>query len=313
MQTRSCLGLFAVVYGTSLSVAHSFVSNINIDNLSYDGFHPTAPNADPLAIGWSTTAFDQGYVNQTGYTTDDIICHRGSRNAHAHALVSAGDHIQIQWNGWPMSHKGPVMDYLASCGDGQLCEKVDKDDLRFFKISELGLINGSDATAGPGGLWATDLLIANNNSWVVEIPPQIKPGFYVLRTEIIALHNASNPKGKGNTTWIGAQNYPQCLNLRIAGNGSLLPAGTLGKELYNPDDPSVNLDIYKGLSTYKIPGPTLISVAETEKVTQSHPVPTGPGPIYTGTATTPVSFQVTATSLAVVSSTLIATTITSKQ
>ncbi|KAI1307075.1 lytic polysaccharide monooxygenase [Xylaria venustula] len=280
MSTYHFTSLVVLAYGASLSVSHGFVSNINIDRLMYDGFHPPTPNADPLAVGWSTTAFDQGYVNQTGFTTEEIICHRGSENANAHALVSAGDRIHIQWNGWPMSHKGPVMDYLASCGGNQTCEKVDKNDLNFFKISELGLLDGKNITAGPGGLWATDLLIANNNSWIVEIPQQIKPGFYVLRTEIIALHNASNE--------IGSQNYPQCLNIAIVGNGTVLPSGTPGKKLYDPNDPSVHLNIYEGLSTYKIPGPAVMSGVKADTIPPlSHPVPTGPGAIYTGTATTP--------------------------
>ncbi|KAI0197857.1 lytic polysaccharide monooxygenase [Astrocystis sublimbata] len=282
--------LLLLASSVSPAIAHSFVSNINIDRLMYDGFRPPSPNANPYAIGWSTTAFDQGYVNQTGFTTDEIICHRGSRNAAAHALVSAGDRIHVQWNGWPMSHKGPVIDYLASCGEEQPkpCEVVDKNDLRFFKISELGLINGSNITAGPGGLWATDLLIANNNSWIVEIPAQIRSGFYVLRTEIISLHNASNATG--------AQNYPQCVNLRIEGNGTVLPSGTLGKELYDPDEPNVHLDIYKGLSTYKIPGPIVISGVQPETIPPlSHPVPTGPGATFTGTDTVPVNTQGSAT------------------
>ncbi|KAI1134244.1 lytic polysaccharide monooxygenase [Hypoxylon sp. FL0543] len=259
----------AISGGLSVS-AHSFVSNININGLSYDGFHPTEPNAHPIAIGWSTTAFDQGYVNQTGYRTDEIICHRGAKNAKGHAPISAGGIVHIQWNGWPESHKGPVMDYLALC-DGS-CETVDKDALRFFKIDQVGLVDGSEAP----GLWGSDRLIANNNSWMVEIPRQIQPGFYVLRTEIIALHNASYE--------IGAQNYPQCINLQIVSNGTDLPSGVLGKELYDPNDPSMHLDIYKGVSTYKIPGPTPIAGVQT--VTLSHPLPTGSGTPLTGTIAT---------------------------
>ncbi|KAI0103904.1 lytic polysaccharide monooxygenase [Nemania sp. FL0031] len=291
MHRCSCLGLLALAYGASLGIAHSYVSNINVDRLMYDGFHPPTPDLNPLAIGWYTAAFDQGYVNQTGFTTEEIICHRGSRNANAHALIQAGDRIHVQWNGWPISHKGPVMDYLASCGENQPCEKVDKNDLRFFKISELGLLDGANTTFGPGGLWATDLLIVNNNSWIVEIPPQIKPGFYVLRTEIIALHNASNA--------IGSQNYPQCLNIRIAGSGTVLPSGTLGRELYDPDEPSVHLDIYNGtLSTYRIPGPTVVSGVKAGTIPPlSHPLPTGPGATYVGTATTPVNAQATRTAI----------------
>ncbi|KAI0875767.1 glycosyl hydrolase family 61-domain-containing protein [Hypoxylon argillaceum] len=285
MRRPSSFALLALACNVSPGEAHSYVSNINIDRLMYDGFHPPTPNSNPLVIGWSTTAFDQGYVNQTGFTTEEIICHRGSRNANAHGIVQAGDRIHVQWNGWPVSHKGPVMDYLASCGENQTCEKADKTDLNFFKISELGLLDGANTTMGPGGLWATDLLIANNNSWIVEIPPQIKPGFYVLRTEIIALHNASNA--------LGAQNYPQCLNIRIAGNGTFLPSGTPGKKLYDPEDPSVHLDIYDGISTYKIPGPAVVSGVQTGIPPLSHPVPTGPGATYVGTQTTPVNTQAT--------------------
>lgn len=246
------------------------MSNININGLYYDGFRPTEPAAHPISIGWSTTAFDQGYVNQTGYRTEEIICHRGAKNAKGHAPISAGGIVHVQWNGWPESHKGPVMDYLASCGES--CETIDKNALQFFKINQVGLVDGSKAP----GLWGSDQLIANNNSWMVEIPRNIRPGFYVMRTEIIALHNASHE--------IGAQNYPQCINLQINGDGTELPQGVLGKELYDPEDPSLHLDISDGMSTYKIPGPTPIAGVET--VTLSHPLPTGSGTPLTETETT---------------------------
>ncbi|KAI0120783.1 lytic polysaccharide monooxygenase [Hypoxylon sp. NC0597] len=263
------ISLVTILAGGFSVSAHSFVTNINIDGLSYDGFRPTEPDAHPIAIGWSTTAFDQGYVNQTGYRTEEIICHRGANNAKGHAPISAGGIVHLQWNGWPESHKGPVMDYLAPCNGS--CETVDKNALRFFKIDQVGLVDGSRAP----GLWGSDQLIANNNSWMVEIPRQIQAGFYVLRTEIIALHNATHE--------IGAQNYPQCINLEITGDGSNLPSGVLGKELYDPNDPSMHLDIYKGVSTYKIPGPAPIAGVKT--ATLSHPFPTGSGTPLTGTAT----------------------------
>ncbi|KAI2629978.1 glycoside hydrolase family 61 protein [Hypoxylon sp. NC1633] len=261
--------LLLTLAGRVLVSAHSFVSNININGLSYDGFRPTEPDAHPIAIGWSTTAFDQGYVNQTGYRTEEIVCHRGAMNAKGHAPISVGGVVHLQWNGWPGSHKGPVLDYLAPCGKS--CETVDKNYLRFFKINHVGLVDGSEVP----GFWGSDQLIANNNSWMVEIPQQIQPGFYVLRTEIIALHNASNE--------IGAQNYPQCINLQVTGDGTNVPSGFLGSELYDPEDPSMHLDISGGVSSYKIPGPAPIAGVET--VALSHPLPTGSGTPLTGTDT----------------------------
>ncbi|KAI1436487.1 glycosyl hydrolase family 61-domain-containing protein [Xylaria sp. CBS 124048] len=290
MQKTSYLGWLSLVGYTSLVRAHGFISNINVNELLYDGWNPSLPDAHPLAIAWSNAAFDQSFVNPTGYTSEEIICHRDAQNANAHALISAGDHVQIQWNGWPIDHKGPMMNYLASCGENQPCEDVDKNGLRFFKISELGLLDGAATATGPGGLWASDLLIANNHSWILEIPPAIKPGFYVLRSEIVALHTA--------TTERGAQNYPQCFNLRIDGQGTVLPDGVPGTELYNPGDPSFHLDIYEGLSTYKIPGPTVMSGVRAETIPPlSHPVPTGAGPVYRGTERTPVAIAAQTTIL----------------
>lgn len=46
-------------------------------------------------------------------------------------------------------------------------------------------------------------LIKNNFSWDLTIP-NLAPGNYVVRHEIIALHAA----GQAN----GAQSYPQCIN-----------------------------------------------------------------------------------------------------
>lgn len=261
--------LLLTLASASAVSAHSWVSNINIDGKAYKGFNPVPglPNDDVLAA-WSTTATDQGYVNQTDYAHPDIICHRGAANGKGHAPVQAGGEIHIQWNGWPQNHKGPVMDYLAPCGES--CASVDKTRLEFYKISQAGLVT-PDIQA-PLGLWASDQLIANNNSWVVAIPPDTMPGFYVLRTEIIALHNASYGDG--------AQNYPSCFNLEILGNGTKHQSGTLGEKLYKASEPGVQLNITTGVTHYDIPGPTLIPDATTAPL--EHPVPTGSGTPVTG-------------------------------
>ncbi|KAI1847546.1 hypothetical protein JX265_000797 [Neoarthrinium moseri] len=259
--------------GAATVAAHSFVSNINIDQKSYPGFRPMNGSVNnPVIVGWSTSAWDQGWIGATTYASPDIICHRNGSNAKGHAPVAAGDKVHIQWNGWPQGHKGPVMDYLAPCGVGG-CQSVDKTSLEFFKINQGGLVNAS--AMRPYGEWATDQLIANNNSWLIEIPPAIKPGFYVLRTEIIALHNLTS----------GAQHYPQCLNLEITGNGTEVPSGVLGEHLYNATESGLKqgLNITAGVTSYLVPGPTII--ADAVSVSLSYPKPTGTGTIITGTAT----------------------------
>lgn len=98
----------------------------------------------------------------------------------------------------------------------------------------------------------------NNNTWTVTIPSGIR-GNFVLRHEIIALHSAFDQDGED-----GAQNYPNCINLKISGTGSEYPCRSgadcrHGTELYSADDPGILINIYEVLSSYTIPGPKVWS------------------------------------------------------
>ncbi len=90
------------------------------------------------------------------------------------------------------------------------------------------------------------MLRTNNLTWFVRLPKDIAPGNYVLRHEMIALHAAGNANG--------AQNYPFCFNLAIAGDGDKKPAGLPATELYKASDPGVLYDLFTKHSTYVIPG-----------------------------------------------------------
>ena len=199
----------------------------------------------------------------------------------------------MQWTPWPTSHHGPVLDYLAPVsGD---FASIDKTQLQFFKIGAVGLINDNPAP----GTWATDQLIANNNSWVVTIPKTIAPGKYVLRHEIIALHAA------GQTD--GAQNYPQCVNLVVSGGRSETPAGESAEKFYTPSDPGIKIDIYSPISSYVMPGPALysgaISAAQTSLPITSYAATTtsgGGGSSPTTTSKLPTTAPTTSTTLATI-------------
>ncbi|KAL8791227.1 MAG: hypothetical protein Q9213_000184 [Squamulea squamosa] len=191
---------------------------------------------------------DTGFINPGNYSNPDIICHKDATPGELYATVAAGSTVQLQWSEWPESHHGPVIDYLANC-NGE-CTSVEKTALKFNKIDGEGL---RDWTTMPGN-WASDELRTANNSWTVTIPKSVAPGNYVLRHEIIALHSSQNPDG--------AQNYPQCVNLKVTGSGTdKLPSGTLGTELYKPDDAGIFVNIYQKLDTYIVPGPKLYSGA----------------------------------------------------
>ncbi|KAL2857184.1 glycoside hydrolase [Aspergillus pseudoustus] len=238
--------LAGVLASASLVAGHGYVSQISIDGEVYGGwladqyYYESDP---PEVVGWSTTVTDNGFVSPDAFATADVICHRGATPAPISAPVAAGSTIEVTWNTWPDSHKGPIINYLASCnGD---CSAVDKTGLEFFKIQAEAIVDASTDT------WITDELIANNYTTSVTIPSSIAPGNYVLRHEIIALHSA----GQEN----GAQDYPQCINLVVSGSGTASPSGTLGTALYTATDPGILFDIYSGDTDYVIPGPELYS------------------------------------------------------
>ncbi|KAK7756302.1 glycoside hydrolase 61 [Diatrype stigma] len=278
MKTSS---LVAALASAATVAAHGHVSNIVINGVSYQGYDPTSmpyQQDPPAVVGWTAADTDNGFVAPSSFGDPDIICHKSATPGGAHVEVAAGDSISIQWNTWPESHKGPMIDYLAACsGD---CEDADKTALEFFKIDGAGY----DAATST---WASDVLVANNNSWLVQIPSNIAPGNYVLRHETIALHSAGQADG--------AQAYPQCFNLAVTGSGTDVPAGVLGTALYKEDDAGIIVDIYNGLTEYTVPGPALIdgavsSVAQaTSAITASGTATVGAGSGSGATSAAPTS------------------------
>lgn len=160
-----------------MSVSGVLIDTILMIIYSYEGYNPSFQyiTPAPVVVGWSIpTDLDNGFVPPSSFDNSDVICHKVATPGQTHAPVKAGGTVQLQWTPWPVTHKGPVIDYLANCNGP--CETVDKTTLEWFKIDQGGLISGSNP-----GTWATDTLIANNNSWTVTIPSTIKAGNYVLR------------------------------------------------------------------------------------------------------------------------------------
>jgi Auxiliary Activity family 9 (formerly GH61) len=131
------------------------------------------------------------------------------------------------------------MTYMANCGGD--CTKVDPTTLSYFKIDEAGL--NSDGT------WASDDLIANNNTWTVTIPSDIAAGQYIIRHELLALHSAGNVNG--------AQFYPMCANVEVTGSGTAKPAGVKFPGAYTAQDAGILFNMYNNPKSYVIPGPAV--------------------------------------------------------
>lgn len=138
------------------------------------------------------------------------------------------------------THKGPCVVYLArsDSGEGNV----------WFKVFE----KGYDAATKK---WCTEDIIANNGRISgVTIPSDLLPGNYLLRAELIALHDANKPHG--------AQPYVHCAELAITGSGTANPSATQGVAIpgiYTEDN--MRFDLYQPYSSYIVPGPAVYKSA----------------------------------------------------
>ncbi|KAF2008431.1 lytic polysaccharide monooxygenase [Aaosphaeria arxii CBS 175.79] len=114
------------------------------------------------------------------------------------------------------------MTYLANCNGDCKTFKGDTGNV-WVKIDQMAYDRSRDPA------WASMLLMKQNATWTITVPPTLAPGDYVLRHEILGLQAAS--------TRMGAQFYPSCAHLKVSGSGTnQLPAGVALPGAYDPDD-----------------------------------------------------------------------------
>lgn len=251
---------FALLSLLPLAAAHGRITNITTSTGTvYTGWDPEfaeRPGPAPPLTAWSASNLGNIFVPPSRFNTSDIACHFNAVPGALHVNMTAGDTLKLQWNEWPTSHVGPVLTYLAACN--RSCSGVDKNALQWVKIDEQGWLNSTGwEEMMLGGTWAIDVLIANGFSWTVKIPAALATGNYVLRHEIIALHVADQLDG--------AQTYPQCVNIRVAGGKGMgekkLDGGVPATKLYGMRDKGILVDVHKKIAGYVIPGPKLWSGA----------------------------------------------------
>jgi lytic cellulose monooxygenase (C1-hydroxylating) len=152
----------------------------------------------------------------------------GSANSALHAVVAAGGIIAAHYDKnfsinevsvtgvaanpnetWGHAW-GPIMAYMARCPDtAGGCADVDVNigEKIWFKVDEGGLESG---TAGQGKWRQKDL--ADGLPWNVKVPESLKPGKYLLRNEVVALHVKPH------------QWYMECAQFEVTGEGDALPS-----------------------------------------------------------------------------------------
>ncbi|KAL9617551.1 MAG: hypothetical protein Q9160_007668 [Pyrenula sp. 1 TL-2023] len=225
------------------AAAHGGVLSYNLGGAWYNGFVPynnPASEAPSIQREWDT------YDPIQNPTVSTLACNANGALGKLSATVAAGSKVTAYWNAWPHTI-GPVITWMAACSGS--CTSSSPSGAAWFKIGQAGLESGTLST----GHWAMADLVANNNSWTDTIPKTLKPGNYLLRHELLAIHTSNAPQ------W-----YPECAQLTVTGSGTASPASSYLASIpgvYSMSDPNVNINIYSNdnaqKTTYTIPGPAV--------------------------------------------------------
>jgi len=232
--------LFALL---GVSAAHAIVKQLVIDGNVYPGYDPRfdiAYKQRRIEWGFSNKAPAGGIGPAQNMSSPDMACRFAPVQPPAlMAVARAGSNITYSWGAYYQSHKGPVVTYMGRLAQPQ----QDPTTVDFFKIHE----NAYDTKTH---LFGSEVMYNQNMTWTVQIPSNIKPGDYIVRHELIALHYALKE--------MGPEFYISCLNVKVLGDGTAEPKDT-GRfpGAYKPDDPYLKFNLHNHENKYIPPGPKL--------------------------------------------------------
>ncbi|KAM0722084.1 hypothetical protein Q7P37_003010 [Cladosporium fusiforme] len=250
MAIKSTLPVLAAL--ASLGSAHTIMQIVTVDGEAYpEGHGIYMPSDNHFQDDVTSNSMACNGAPVTGFTSSSevISVKAGSTvtGTWLHDLGATGPDEYSDNKVIDSSHKGPVLAYMKKVDDAtQNPENAAGDG--WFKVAEAGLISSNE--------WAMDALISADGVQSVTIPSCIEDGDYLLRFELIALHEAST-EGK-------AQYYMECAQLSVSGGGSTSPETYSIPGIYSASDPGLTFNVYNDNgepypSDYPIPGPELFS------------------------------------------------------
>lgn len=218
------------------AAAHGAVTSYEIAGTKYPGYEGFSPASSPKTIQRQWPDY-----NPTTSVNDKKVMCNGGTSADLNATVAAGSKIKAFWKQWT-HQQGPVMVWMYKCS-GSTFKQCDGSGQNWFKIDQEGM------TAPPlsGNNWGT-AKIYKNLAWESTIPASLAPGNYLIRHELLALHQANAP-----------QFYAECAQIIVTGSGTKTPSGAYLAKIPGyaaQSDAGIMVDTYGSkATTYKCPGP----------------------------------------------------------
>ncbi|KAG8822693.1 Esterase/lipase/thioesterase [Serendipita sp. 401] len=242
------LTAISLFLGLASSVsAHGYVQEQTVGGTKYTGYLPysdpyysTPPARIIRKIPGNGPVTDLSLIDVqcNGYSGGGVV---GSAPAPLVASAAPGSTVTFNWTTWPDSHVGPLITYMAKA-PSDITKWNPGTSAVWFKINHSG--------KSSSGEWAATTLIKNKGIYSVTIPSGLKPGQYLIRHEIIALHSAYS--------YPGAQVYPSCSQIQVTGSGTRSPTSFVSfPGAYTASTPGIVFDVYQGPATYPIPGPAV--------------------------------------------------------
>lgn len=199
----------------------------------------------------STTTDYIGYVDaastpgsRQALSSNDMACGVGGATAVDRTCpLRAGDRISLLHRLWTdgsqpgsidPSHNGSTAVYMRKMADPGSTEPWTDDAAGdgWFKIAWTGYDEEM-------GLWGTGMMIANNGMVETDIPSNLQPGYYLVRSEVLALQNVIDET-------VNPQFYAGCAQVYIAGIGTAEPTNTVSIPGYVDESASaLSYNIYK--------------------------------------------------------------------
>ncbi|KAG8683435.1 hypothetical protein FRC08_014285, partial [Ceratobasidium sp. 394] len=255
MKSTTYATLFATLLALAIprhAKAHGIVTKVQVGRLIYNGPKPgaTTPNNSPIR-----GVTDQSPVKDL--QSNDMICGIGATRGIDIAVAKPGDNLVYTWgnnvaeSGNWIHDTGPMMTYMAQVPAGKTAATFDGVGAKWFKTGQVGKKNNK---------WVQGSLMTGA-TFTTQIPETLADGDYLVRHEIIALHNAGS---KG-----GAEFYPSCLQLRIqnsnAGRSVVTASPTVSfPGAYTATDPGILVDVFSQAadgSEYKFPAGPIANVS----------------------------------------------------
>ncbi|KAK3346062.1 glycosyl hydrolase family 61-domain-containing protein [Lasiosphaeria hispida] len=236
---RFITAALALAAGSCVS-AHATMFSVSVDGVDQgDGrnvYIRSPPNNNPVK----------------DLASPDLVCNvNGGKAASSFVTAAAGSTLTFEWfhenRGDDIidgTHKGPVITYIAPFTTGNGAQAI------WTKIAEAGFASGK---------WAVDTLIANKGKTDFVLPANLAAGQYLIRQEIIALHEADAATNVNAAR--GAQFYPSCVQVEVTGSGTAVPSQNFDFNTgYTSADPGILFSLYASFASYPIPGPAVAAL-----------------------------------------------------